>query len=287
MTNTYKYPNVLIEREDDKPEIANTIHPFLAPLVDAIAVKYPMWQLFAVQGHAVNDTTCEIFKFAVYDDSNPRERIGVIGTTKRYHKDKGLESVYTISCVRLAKSRDRGSELRTKDLAVAMKAIKQHFEPPSRSELMDEFQSSASMFIRSMSGRYSNHVLGQRSKVMPLMYSFINSNWDSFTSTLAAADREEVDSLFEAEKVLMSVRELDYAINADKVLTVLTEGDKYVVRYDGRLSMWESGTLPDEVRRRIGQLKLTDVNVVVEDVGVRTERGFIVLLPDGFTFNHQ
>jgi hypothetical protein len=36
------------------------------------------------------------------------------------------------------------------------------------------------------------------------------------------------------------------------------------------------------VRRRVGQLKLTDKHVFVEDVGIKTDKGFVIMLPEGF-----
>ena len=51
--------------------------------------------------------------------------------------------------------------------------------------------------------------------------------------------------------------------------------------------MWESDELPDDIRRRVGMLKLAEIHTLVEDAGVRTNKGFVILVPEGFTFSKQ
>jgi hypothetical protein len=119
------------------------------------------------------------------------------------------------------------------------------------------------------------------------MQRFVRDNWELFISTLAPADRAEIDNLSELEANQTELLWLSSALSDGKVLTVLIDNDKYVVRYGGEISVWESEELPDEVRQRIGMLKLADVHVVIENTGVKTPKGFIVVAPDGFSFKQQ
>lgn len=282
---TYKYPNVDLSYPGlhvDGLEV--TVQPFLAQLVDAIAVKYPTWLLIGTRGTEF-DNKVLVRSFKIMNNNNPREEIGVIGVGHRYGKSGQKELVFEISCQRLLMARDRGSQLRTKELKIAMKAVKQHFTPLPVAALLDEVRNKASDFVRSTIHRYGNNLSHTRNKAYSVMQHYIKSNVQAFMATLAAPEQELMNTLLEQETALDYINALETEIKTDKVLTVLTEDDKYVVRYDGRISVWDSEELPYTVRQRIGMLKLTDPNIVVEGVGIKIKQGFIVASPpEGFEF---
>lgn len=285
---SYKYPNVDLSYPGlHASGLEVTVQPFLAQLVDAIAVKYPAWLLIGGSG-TESDNKVVARKFRVMNDANPREEVGVIGVGHRYGKSGHRELVFEISCPRLSMARDRGSVLRTKELKVAMKAVKQHFTPLPVSAQLDEVRSKAGDFVRSTAFRYGNELTTTRNKLYPLMQQYVSRNLQAFMATLEVPEQELMNTMLEQETAFGYIKLLETEIKADKVLTVLIEDDKYVVRYDGRISAWGSEELPHTVRQRIGMLKLTDPNIVVEGVGVKTNKGFIVALPpEGFVVDRE
>lgn len=285
---SYKYPNVDLSYPGlHASGLEVTVQPFLAQLVDAIAVKYPAWLLIGGNG-IESDNKVVARKFKVMNDANPREEVGVIGVGHRYGKSGHRELVFEISCPRLSMARDRGSVLRTKELKVAMKAVKQHFTPLPVSAQLDEVRSKAGDFVRSTAFRYGNELTTTRNKLYPLMQQYVSRNLQAFMATLEVPEQELMNTMLEQETAFGYIKLLETEIKADKVLTVLIEDDKYVVRYDGRISAWGSEELPHTVRQRIGMLKLTDPNIVVEGVGVKTNKGFIVALPpEGFVVDRE
>ena len=285
---SYKYPNVDLSYPGlHASGLEVTVQPFLAQLVDAIAVKYPAWLLIGGSG-TESDNKVVARKFRVMNDANPREEVGVIGVGHRYGKSGHRELVFEISCPRLSMARDRGSVLRTKELKVAMKAVKQHFTPLPVSAQLDEVRSKAGDFVRSTAFRYGNELTTTRNKLYPLMQQYVSRNLQAFMATLEVPEQELMNTMLEQETAFGYIKLLETEIKADKVLTVLIEDDKYVVRYDGHISAWDSEELPHTVRQRIGMLKLTDPNIVVEGVGVKTNKGFIVALPpEGFVVDRE
>ena len=285
---SYKYPNVDLSYPGlHASGLEVTVQPFLAQLVDAIAVKYPAWLLIGGNG-IESDNKVVARKFRVMNDANPREEVGIIGVGHRYGKSGQRELVFEISCPRLSMARDRGSVLRTKELKVAMKAVKQHFTPLPVSAQLDEVRSKAGDFVRSTAFRYGNELTTTRNKLYPLMQQYVSRNLQAFMATLEVPEQELMNTMLEQETAFGYIKLLETEIKADKVLTVLIEDDKYVVRYDGRISAWGSEELPHTVRQRIGMLKLTDPNIVVEGVGVKTNKGFIVALPpEGFVVDRE
>lgn len=284
---TYKYPNVDLATPDvtqglQHSEYEFEVPPFMAQLVDAVATKYPTWLLRGLgRGTIINDKLVHVTAFEVLNNDNPRTVVGKIGTTKRY-TSRGVELVYSVSCTRLAMARERGSQLMTKEVKVAMKAIKEHFTPLPVSAQVDEVRTRVYDFARSLESRYSSNINKTRYGVYPLIQRFIRDNWESFTATLEPTERREVEELAEQESALESIKQFNSTFASNKVLTLLSEDDKYVVQYSGALSRWDSSELPDEVRRRVGQLKLTDKHVFVEGVGIKTDKGFVIMLPEGF-----
>jgi len=283
---TYKYPNVDLATYDvtrglQHSEYEFEVPPFMARLVDEVATKYPSWLLRGLGRNVVTDKLVQVTAFEVLNNDNPRTVVGKIGTTKRY-TSRGAEIVYNVSCTRLAMARERGRELMTKDVKIAMKAIKEHFTPLPIGERVNQVRGEAYDFARGLESRYNGNVSKTRHSVYPLIQRFIRSNWESFLATLEPAERREVEELAEQESALESIKQFNSTFASSKVLTLLTEDDKYVVQYSGALSRWDSSELPDEVRRRLGQLKLTDKHVFVEGVGIKTDKGFVIMLPEGF-----
>lgn len=282
---TYKYPNVDLSAADiNNPPKPTVISPFMAELVDAVAMKYPQW---LIQGWSGHETLNEIgvTKFKVFDNDNPRKEVGTIGLSNRYHRNKGSELVYAISNNRIAMERDRGQTMLTKDVKQAMKTIRQYFMPPPIADRLDELTSRAHDFTCSILSRYNHQVTASRATAYPVIQHFLSSNWESFVATLEPAMKQHVEELMELEHETAGIFNLTNGINNNKLLTVLIDNDKYVVSYAGVISSRTSNELPDEVRRCIGMLKLADVHVVIEGIGMRLPTGFIIMPPENFSLN--
>jgi hypothetical protein len=286
---TYKYPNVDLSYPglyDPYSERQTVVPPFMAQLVDAVAVKYPHWVVRGIRTR--NRTTAlEVDTFSVLDDSNPRKILGNIGVTSRFNKNNGIEAVFFVTCHRLEVARNRGSELKTKDLKVVMKALKEFFEPPPVSEQLDDVYEEARDVIAATTRQYKGAVEAARETTFPLMQQYARSNWEHFVDTLEPTDARVIQDLVIKEDALGAISHALSKFKSDEMLTVLTTDDKYVVRYKERVSAWDSDELPAEVRRRIGMLKLTDVHVVLEGVGVKVRNnGFVIMPPpEGFGFD--
>jgi hypothetical protein len=166
-----------------------------------------------------------------------------------------------------------------------MKAVKQYFTPPPIADRIDELKAEASNFSRGLHSRSLNRLTPARVGLYPVMQHYIRSNWDNFVATLEPAIKQDMEELVLAEEEEHLLYTLSTTINSNKVLTVLIENDTYVVSYAGAISSHSSDELPDEIRRCIGMLKLTDVHVVVDGVGMRLPTGFIIIPPENFSLN--
>lgn len=285
---TYKYPNVDLSGACaplvGENGVSVTMSPFMAELVDAVAVKFPSW---CIQGIALSrhtNTELHITGFKVWDDSNPRVNVGTLTMTKRYTQH-GAEFVYVLNAPRISAARERGSTIQTKDLKVAFKAVKKYFTPPPLAERFEDLTHEAVQFSGGLYRRHDNQRQHVRSTVYPVIQHYIRSNWEDFIATIEPVHVPAIMELADMEHNCEHAKKFHEAVNANKVLTVLTDGDKYVVRYKERISKWDSDALPEDVRRSIGMLKLSDKHTLVEDVGVRIDKGFIIMPAENFSFD--
>ena len=287
---TYKYPNV-----DLNKNIANAITqgevvvpPFLAELVDKLAVTYPTWCIVAKNYSRPRADGCiEAQHFEVLNNENPRKNVGTIGVTNRHHHNRGTELCYRVSCHRMAMERERGNELHTKDLKNALKAVKKYFTPPSVSDRLDEIRDRAASTARSVLFLAESRQRSDLMDLTPAMLKFVSSNVESFTATLepTGLDPALLQNVLRIQNELVSLAEFNKAISAHKVLTMFSVDGKYVVHYDNAISSWDSSELPPEVRERVGMLKLLDVLQVNPSIGMRTgDGGFVIHLPADYVF---
>jgi hypothetical protein len=67
-------------------------------------------------------------------------------------------------------------------------------------------------------------------------------------------------------------------------LLVVLDGSQYIVRYASEVKLFDADTVPDDVRVKVGMLKLTEPQQVVDGLGVRVSNEvFIVASTDVVT----
>lgn len=73
----------------------------------------------------------------------------------------------------------------------------------------------------------------------------------------------------------------------ESVLVIRDEGE-YIVRYHDRVQIFDDGTMPHEIRARLGMLKLVDPGKAIDGFGFRVSEEVYVVLTvgdDGATTN--
>jgi hypothetical protein len=276
----YKYPNVISNTKNisygDENDI--DVHEDIQPFIDALAVKYPQWEFVStgVRYTGDNNETAKSIRFAVFNDANPREQVGEIKGEYKYNNNgKSLPS-YIVFNQRLAHDRERGHQLETTKLPVAMKAVHKYFNPPPVTALLEQVmtrgvgQFNHLVAHKERLARNTEYQLGASKE------EFIKANWDKYLDSLAdtllnvaCKYKEEFDEYLR----LFNVQRNNYA------LAVVIQNDKYVVSCNDKITTYDVNTIPIDLRAQLGLLKLMEENDVLEDVGVRTKDGFLVFLP--------
>lgn len=266
----YKYPNVsLTYKNRDQNIEAKEVEPFLVSFIDALAVKYPQWE-FIPNRIRITDEGYNVTTFCVYDESNPRKPLGFVGMANNYrlsHKN----TVFTVQSDRLTKDRERGRQLETTKLDVAMKAVRRYFRPPTINEVMDivieHAHSVAYNEARVSQGQerqYQNMLGGA-------MEEYLIKMWDSFYAQLDATKQGVADLLMQYKAETAQLIQMEKDINNKNMLTVVLDKDKYVVQSKDTRTVYTVDDVPLFIRERVGMLKLVDVNTMLIGVGVRVE----------------
>ena len=269
----YKYPNVSLTYDNYGASIeVDEILPFLVPFIDALAVKYPNWtfETNRIRAGRRDRGMYDVISFVVYDDSNPRKTLGIVGMDSTY-KSSGSTNVFTVQCDKLIKDRQRGTQLETTKLDVAMKAVRKYFRPPNLNELIDTVVEVAhtvayneARVAASFQHNYDNML-----NVCRLQY--IKDNWDNFYKSLDVTKQGVADLAVAYNESAAALKKMEQDISNKEMLTVVLKDDKYVVQSKHNRTIYTVDDVPLYIRERVGMLKLVDKNTVLAGVGVVIE----------------
>ena len=276
----YKYPNVISNTKNisygDENDI--DVHEDIQPFIDALAVKYPQWEFVStgVRYTGDNNETAKSIRFAVFNDANPRELIGEVRGDYKYNNDGNRVPSYIVYNQRLSHDRERGHQLETTKLPVAMKAVHKYFNPPPVTALLEHVmtrgvgQFNHLVAHKERLARNTEYQLGASKE------EFIKANWDKYLTTLPPITLDiahKYKAEFDEYLRLFNVQRNNHA------LAVVIQNDKYVVSCNDKITTYDVNTIPIDLRAQLGLLKLMEEGDVLEDVGVRTKDGFLVFLP--------
>lgn len=276
----YKYPNVISNTKNisygDENDI--DVHEDIQPFIDALAVKYPQWEFVStgVRYTGDNNETAKSIRFAVFNDANPREQVGEIKGDYKYNNNGNRVPSYVVYNQRLAHDRERGHQLETTKLPVAMKAVHKYFNPPPVTALLEQVMTRGVGQFNHLVAHKERLARNTEYQLQASKEEFIKANWDKYLDSLAdtllnvaCKYKEEFDEYLR----LFNVQRNNHA------LAVVIQNDKYVVSCNDKITTYDVNTIPIDLRAQLGLLKLMEENEVLEDVGVRTKDGFLVFLP--------
>lgn len=274
------YPNVdLTTIEDRHSELKGktfVIDNDVLPLIDAVAIKYPQWQLkakrFNYEGSLINATTLKVYEFDVFEK---RENLGTIGLTW-YNRERA----FWLENHRIANQRERGYGTKTKDLKKALRHIAKNFSPKVADEKIEEAYGKAHNILRQLGGQKSHEFRSALQTVLPSLTPYIIENWDEL-SKLCQGD---TNIAREADKLVECYRESKIAseiadIPLGKQTVVMIDGNDYILRTAGATVILSSEQLPPHIRLGVGMLKLVEPRVMMKDIGCKIEDNIFVITP--------
>lgn len=284
------YDNIKLKQLNDNGA-GNTvptekIDAFLAPLIDALALKYPQWEFRETHNNYVWDNIGGIsnkcnFTATTFTVFEKREELGTLYINQDYRGEKK----FAVDNFRIDKLRQRGSGLKTIHLKKAIKHVDKLFGARNVIEKMHEAIESASRRAYRVKEDLNNQVHHSWNRFNATARSFLvakyleefkdfcsnNPDTASFINTL--------DELPDRVAKASAGQEVHDALQTGSAYVVYIDGMNYSLHLDKQpLQIKKSEELPEFMRRGIGMLKLVEDGQVIGGIGLRVDKDTYVVL---------
>jgi hypothetical protein len=281
------YPNVILHEDITAkalhPPNTYTMHPMLAQLLDVLAVKYSQWVFKCSMMKEREPNKVTIMGFLVLDKGNV---VGKVGLDTRYHRSRGSEMCYKIYNERISKSRERGSSTLTTNIKQAIRVIESFFTPAPIRERMGDLCLLGRNNLSMEQRRVERDLRDAHNEISPHIREYIDAHRAHMMQWLSPDVAAKLVVKYEMQDKLKAMQQMTQ--DANQMLTVLIEGDKYTVLHNGNISVLQQEGLPHDMRQRLGMLKLVESGEAVPNVGVRMRPdAFMIVAPDNFSSEVQ
>lgn len=258
-----KPPNIVIGQEAANIVAQNggaiTLLGFLGEVLVKAACAYPTWK-FEIQHLVANNGTFRVARARIFNERG--ENVGDVWKTS--YIEIGLTNQ------RIKKAAQRGNARRTSKLNTALSLIKKFCTEPSLPELLREEQDVLYGGLNTRQQVLKNRQLVMMNAVKAHLTDYIIANIDLFfdevPSLSSIADKKLLLDTLEHSKISTTIKDAPAASR----LTVVVKDDKYVLqRAPMPIMVKTSEQLPEDVRMKIGMLKLVENGQFIQGVGYR------------------
>jgi hypothetical protein len=262
-----------IERAKD-----SVVHPFMVPLIEAIQHKRPHWEFHArgFGNRGVGDDVNHVLhsSFDIYDNG---EKIGSID--KDYH---GGTNVYAAGSHRINAKRMVGMRKKSKHFKVIAAEVLKECYPLTLNELASEKYKKAHNAMTQATYKDRRAYTRNVELLHEPMLAYLTSG-DRWAEFLAVQDtpsvmraKEAYHSLAESDRVAKDIG------NAHHVLLIERPRDIVVMPFGGAAQSTNLDALSDHIKTSLALLKMTELDTLIDGVGVRTaDDTFYILTKEG------
>jgi hypothetical protein len=263
--NTY-WPVASLDASSAARARESIVHPFMVPLIEALQLKRPHWEFeargFGDRGsgehinHVLHDT------FDIYDNG---ERIGNI--EREYQRGS---HVYAVGNHRISNKRQIGMRKKSKHLKVIAAEVLKECYPLTVNELAAEKYKKAFNAMQQATYKDKRLHLNNVDTIRDSMLAYLTSG-DRWAEFEAAQDNPSVMQAKAQYHLLAKNAEVAAHIAiADHIMLVERPRDFVMRVADGVAQSTSLEGLSDHIKTSLALLKMTEVDTIVEGVGVRT-----------------
>lgn len=273
--NPLKLSNVVLSNKAQKA-FANTgqphaVEPTIRKVIFDLAIERPLW-IFTAGNVSVQGVT----EFVVTQEG---EELGTISRTWY----RGNHSI-ALTNDRIGAKRERTSSYRTADPTKAILTAKKMFVRKNSSELVKESKKKASDVLRNIQWNKKREINNDESTVRDAQLAFaMGAGYAMFlehikhvqdNATLKSIEKIETHRLD-----MVSIESIVDRFEKNETALVIRTNGKYLVLVENEAKIYDDQELPDNIRGKLGLLKLVEKEHVVSDMGCRiSDEVFVVLL---------
>jgi hypothetical protein len=284
--NTLELNNVEISTKGaksikDTGRELKSVDKLIDPVVQRLAVLNPLWRFVVESVTYDNSTEPQSLKATDFQVMEAGEVLGTI--SKEYH---GRNYVIQISNERISKDRTRRGGYRTADADKAILKAKKMFFKLKPNERIEKAVKDASSVMSQQSRRKDREKNEHESNVRTAAYKFImGTGFPVFLEhikTLAESEQIKINKArTENDRIgveMLTIEKIRSQFEDGKTALVIKDGGKYLVKIGDKIDLFDDNTLPDDMRGKLGMLKLVEAEQFVSDTGCRINDEVFVLV---------
>jgi hypothetical protein len=288
--NTLSFSNVVMGEElkksfDKEGLRMKGVYGMLDPVISRLATLNPLWTFVIVSSTHDSGYDRVASGFIVKLDG---EDLGSIGLS--YMGSKGR--VITISNDRIGKGRTRSDSYRTSDADKAVLTAKKMFGKMNPTERIQKAKDAAERVVTRASWNKERERTTSQSKIQSelllwalgkghaMFLEYIDKEASSSVKHNVTTHMGKLEVLDTEMKTIEKVQE-DFGNN--KTALVVKDSGKYLVKIGDNVDLYDDNTLPQDMRMKVGMLKLVEDEQYLTDVGCKVTSEIFVLLVDDLT----
>lgn len=253
---------------------ALVIPKLLKTTITKLATDKPLWDFIARQ--VINRS--EVMSFYVEKDG---ERLGEIG--RCWH---GSDYAIFVKNKRISDSLTRSDRYKTADPEKAVLKVKKMFGAMSTKERIAAASANTAQAINLAVNNKWSQLRDVEVKIERVSSQYIKEEgyegfvaWLKSQHTQKAKDTlEGIDNKVRLGIEMLTIEKVKDHFNNGKAVLVIRDDGKYIVKMGDKVDLYDDNTLPQEMRGKLGVLKLVEAEQFVTDTGCRINAETFVLI---------
>jgi hypothetical protein len=210
------------------------------------------------------------------------EELGTI--SREYH---GREWVISISNERISKDRVRRGGYKTKDADKAILRAKKMFFKLKPNERIDKAVKSAENVMYQQERRKNREMHDHSSTVATAAGKYIMGvGFHLFLEHIKEwheIDRNRIDkAIAERNRIgeeMLTIENVKSRFEAGRAALVIKDDGKYLVKMGDAIQLFNDNTLPEDMKAKLGMLKLVETETFISDMGCRiSDEVFVIVM---------
>lgn len=265
------------------PMVADT--PLLGELVSKLVVDKPNWRFEVCNFFRDFDNDRIRYRSVVIKNQNG-SKLGSVGAGTRYGRS-GAVSTLIIQNDRIKRERERVREFSTKDVKAALRAVNKQFYDKTTEEIVNEAMADSANTLSDAYRSFRNKEYKVRHQIESYAVDYVLEHArESFATfvdgkgnKLSGTTMNMLADMAEAQTHMNTITEVQTLFQNDKTALVIRTQDKYILCIDKDVKLCDDSTLPENIKPKLGMLKLVDKGQVISNTGCRVnEETFVVVL---------
>lgn len=249
------------------------VSPLLRSVITKLAVDKPLWDFI---GNASSGPF--LVAFSVEQSG---EKLGDIGIDW-----SGRHARVYIRNKRIAAGLTRNDRYKTADIDKAVLKVEKMFGAMSTNERIAAAAEKAAQSINLAVNHKWSQIRDAEHKIERVSSQYIEEEgyegfvaWLKSQHTRKAKDTlEGIDNKVRLDVEMLTIEKVKDHFNNGKAVLVIRDGGKYIVKRGDKVDLYDDNTLPQEMRGKLGMLKLVEAEQFVTDTGCRINAETFVLI---------